>query len=148
MYVCVMNVCVNEDYTFNNNNTLSLAIQTKRMKIITKILEANAKPEYMSLNHAIMTNNLEIVKIAIQNGAKPLNTSEEKITSIYNTLSLAIDTANPDIVFEIIANAGTMRDSIFHLDPFVGLSFCISCWFITKSHCENITEENMIKIIK
>ena len=117
------------DNSLTDNNTFSLALQSKNLNLITKILEPGPLniclpknlPKYIlqdelsnmhmiprfypsfdqyTLNHAIKTRNLEIVKIAINNNA----TCDYIDEYHHNSLILAIETYDPHIVFQIIAH--------------------------------------------
>lgn len=124
----IISYMIEKGYKCNNEqsdkNTFSIAVKSKSVKIINTILCVNPKPNNSSssanstLNNAIKTKNLEIIRIVLQNGAEiDISLSE------YNSLSRAVLTCDPDIVFEIVAHDGICKPLRGLLSLVVGLQY-------------------------
>ncbi len=101
----------------NEKNTYSLSIKTKNLNIINLLRKNNCKPNNSdnysinSLTEAVLTNDIEIVKISYLNQA-----CENKTISKNNTLINAIYLFNVEIIKLIMINGGTHNEYNFMVD--------------------------------
>ncbi len=97
------------------DNTFSLAIETQNIDIIYLILELNPKPHNPSdtlssdidqsnitLNQAVKTRNLQIVRIATHHGALPNNNDSTKCNTLYCAFINSVE-HNISIIYQIVA---------------------------------------------
>ena len=82
-----LNELKNNKYILDNN-ILNCAILTNNINIIKLVIEMGAKPSYLSLDYAIFMQNINIINFILDIGAKPSD----------NTIIEALNTNNTNII--------------------------------------------------
>jgi len=104
--LCKHRVVLLPDVSQTSLNILNGAIKINNPELIRILCQYDCiRPNitqglHNTLSCAVKTNNLEIVKIICESGAIP------DIQTDANTLNFAVETKNPDIIFEIVMKGG------------------------------------------
>jgi len=108
-----LNELKNNKYILDNN-ILNYAILTNNINIIKLIIEMGAKPSYLTLDYAIFMQNINIINIVLDIGAKPSN----------NTIMEAFNTNNIDIILLIMKLMNLTIDDIKKIKNINTNKFC------------------------
>lgn len=96
-----LNELKNNKYILDNN-ILNCAILTNNIDIIKIVIEMGAKPSYLTLDYAIFMQNMNVINMILDIGAKPSD----------NTIMEALSTNNIDVILLIMKIMNLTIDDI------------------------------------